>query len=241
MFDRYVAQTQPNWKRRAVVMASLALHGIAAIVLVIWSFFHVEEIAPPAVSLTFFSAPPPPPPPPPPAKKKSSETKKVTPVEHKIVNPTQVNPIIQPKTEDKKEDTPDDDDGVEGGEEGGVKGGVVGGVKGGVVGGTIGGVVGGTGTGQPQGKIVPAFTLRAQQIDHALPGLPDWFKNQHAHQNVSGMYKFCVGMDGRVFSVAIVKAIGGVDDQVMQQIRNWTYKPQALPVCVTDNVQFKIN
>ena len=61
MFDRYVQGTKPSWKRRAVLTVSLALHGIAAIVLIVYSFIHVEEITPPALSLTFFSAPPPPP------------------------------------------------------------------------------------------------------------------------------------------------------------------------------------
>jgi protein TonB len=240
MFDRYVADTRPNWKRRAIIIASVGLHGIAAIVLIIWSFFHVEEIAPPAVSLTFFSAPPPPPPPPPPAKKKSVEHK-VTPVEHKVVVPTQVNPIIQPKQEDKKEETSDDDDGVEGGEEGGVKGGVVGGVKGGVVGGTLGGVVGGTGTGAT-GKMVAAFTLTAQQVAHPLPHAPEWFTAQHPHQMMNGLYKVCLGNDGHVTSTSIVKALGGIDDQIMQQIKGgWSYKPQPVPVCFVANVQLKIN
>jgi len=241
MFDRYVAQTQPNWKRRAVIIASLALHGIAAIVLVVWSFFHVDEIAPPAVSLTFFSAPPPPPPPPPPAKKKSSEVKKVTPVEHKIVNPTQVNPIIQPKQEDKKEESSDDDDGVEGGEEGGVKGGVVGGIKGGTVGGTVGGVVGGTGT-QPQPKMVFGPAMAAQQLRHDPLSTPDWFTNQHPHQMITAVYKICLDTSGRVTSTSIVKAVGGVDEQIMSQIRTgWTYKAQLYPVCFNSTVQIKIN
>ena len=73
MFDRYVQGTKPSWKRRAVLTVSLALHAIAAIVLVVYSFIHVEEITPPALSLTFFSAPPPPPPPPPPAAHKKVE------------------------------------------------------------------------------------------------------------------------------------------------------------------------
>src|SRR5213080_2328637 len=100
MFDRYVAQSKPNWKRRAVIIASIALHGVAAIVLIIWSFFHVEEIAPPAVSLTFFSAPPPPPPPPPPAKKKSE----VKHIEKKIVTPTTIPQLVQPKQEEEKDE-----------------------------------------------------------------------------------------------------------------------------------------
>ena len=140
MFDRYVQGTKPSWKRRAVLTVSLALHGIAAVVLVVYSFVHVEEITPPALSLTFFCAPPPPPPPPPPAKKHTE----VKHIEKKIVTPTTVPQLVQPKQEEEKKDEDD-------GEEGGVEGGVAGGVKGGVV----GGVVGGTGAPTAKPKNVP--------------------------------------------------------------------------------------
>jgi len=235
MFDRYVAQTQPNWKRRGVVIASLVLHGIAAVVLVVWSFFHVDEIAPPAVSLTFFSAPPPPPPPPPPAGKKKTEKKQTPKTETKVVQPTDVPKLVQPKVEEKEEEKDD-------GEEGGVEGGVKGGVQGGVVGGVQGGVVGGTGTGGGPAKMVAAFTLSASQLQHPLPTLPDFFKNQHAHQNMQGTYKVCLDMSGRVSSVSAMAGIGGVDDGVMGQIKSmWTYKPQKTPVCFAAVVKFQIN
>src|SRR5436309_10613634 len=128
MFDRYVAGTKPSWRRRGWAMASLVLHAAAGLILVVWSVFHVEEIAPPALSLTFFSAPPPPPPPPPPAKKHTE----VKHIEKKIVTPTNVPQLVQPKQEEEK----DEDKGEEGGVEGGVAGGVAGGTVGGVVGGT---------------------------------------------------------------------------------------------------------
>src|SRR5262249_40870203 len=121
MFDRYVAQTKPSWRRRALIIASGALHAVALVVMIIWSFLHVEEIAPPALSLTFFSAAPPPPPPPPPPKASSTPhverkvTPKVTPTQ--VVQPTEIKPVVQPK----KEEPPDEEDGEEGGEEGGVK------------------------------------------------------------------------------------------------------------------------
>ncbi len=130
MFDRYAAATAPSWGRRALVIASIALHVAAAIALAIYSIMHIEEIAPPAVSLTFFSAPPPPPPPPAGHHKKTPTKPKPT-----IVVPTHAMQIVQPKVEEKppekeEKDEPDEPDGVEGGVKGGVKGGVVGGVVG---------------------------------------------------------------------------------------------------------------
>src|SRR3954454_18694543 len=109
MFDRYVQGTKPSWKRRAVLTVSLALHGIAAVVLVVYSFIHVEEITPPALSLTFFSAPPPPPPPPPPAAHKKVEHH----IEKKIVTPTTVPQLVQPKQEEEKPEDSGEEGGVE--------------------------------------------------------------------------------------------------------------------------------
>lgn len=61
------SESKPNWIGRTIFITSIVLHAGAAIGLLIWSVFHVEELPPPEVTLTFFNAPPPPPPPPPPA------------------------------------------------------------------------------------------------------------------------------------------------------------------------------
>lgn len=240
MFDRYVAQQKPSWKRRAWMIASLVLHAVAGIVIVVWSFFHVEEIAPPAVSLTFFSAPPPPPPPPPPAKKKAESTPKVEP--QKPVQPTEVPKIVQPKQEEQKPEETNEDDGVEGGEEGGVKGGEVGGVQGGVVGGVLGGTVGGTGTDpNAKGKMVAAFTLAKDQLSHPNPKLPDWYYEKNKGSTVKGMYKVCLRTDGHVADVSPMTPIPGVDAEVMAQIKSgWTYRPQPVPVCFAAVISFVI-
>src|SRR3954452_8027955 len=107
MFDRYVAQTKPSWRRRSLLVVAIAIEGLFFVAAFIYTIIHIEEIAPPALSLTFFSAAPPPPPPPPPPK--ASSTPKV---EHKIekkitatqvVQPTDVKPIVQPKQEEEKD------------------------------------------------------------------------------------------------------------------------------------------
>jgi periplasmic protein TonB len=228
MFDRYVQGTKPSWKRRAVLTVSLALHAIAAIVLVVYSFVHVEEITPPALSLTFFSAPPPPPPPPPPAKKHTE----VKHIEKKIVTPTTIPQLVQPKQEEEK----NDDDG----EEGGVEGGVAGGVKGGVV----GGVVGGTGTPgpPPKAKNVPPHQLEQQKISGDLPHLPDIVKIQRKGTGEAvAMVKICIDQGGRVNQVSIIQGIPGADSEILSTVRSWKYKPQAIPICSMVKFEFSIN
>jgi len=102
MFDNFVAARKPSWKRRALMIVSLGLHGAAALGLLVWSVFHVEELAPPSVSLTFFSAaPPPPPPPPPPAGRKPVERKPKIP---KVVQqPSEIPTLVQPNLEKPEE------------------------------------------------------------------------------------------------------------------------------------------
>jgi protein TonB len=249
MFDRYVQQTRPDWRRRALAIASISLHVAAGLGLLVYSVFHVEEIAPPNVGVTFFSAPPPPPPPPPPAgKKRSAETPKVQPTkvvpttEPKLVQPVEKPPEKKPEPEPE----PESDDGEEGGEEGGEKGGVAGGVKGGVVGGTVGGVVGGTGdkpaAPPPPPKMVASFVIAAQQLSHPPPHLPDYFKDSHAGQTVKGTYKVCLREDGHVSDVTPMQGIPGMDAELASQIKStWTYKPQPVPLCFVAALEFKIN
>jgi protein TonB len=230
MFDRYVQGTKPSWKRRAILTVSLALHAGAAIGMVIYSFIHVEEITPPALSLTFFSAPPPPPPPPPPAKKHTE----VKHIEKKIVTPTTVPQLVQPKQEEQK---PDEDDG----EEGGVEGGVAGGVKGGVVGGTVGGTLGGTGP-AVKPKNVPPHVFDSEKLSGDMPHLPDIVKIQRKGTGEAiFMAKVCVDQSGHVNQVSIMQGIPGADNDIMGTLRTWRFKPQPVPICSLFRIVFTIN
>lgn len=235
MFDRYVQNTKPSWKRRAVLTVSLALHGIAAVVLVIYSFIHVEELTPPQLSLTFFSAPPPPPPPPPPAAHHKTEVHHVTP---KVVQPTVVQPIVQPKQEEKEEEDSSDDDGVEGGVEGGVKGGTVGGVVGGVVGGTLGGQAGPP----AKPKNVPAYVLDQAKMSGDNPHLPDIVKIQRKGTGEAvALAKICVDQSGKVSSVQLIQGIPGADNDIISTLRTWKFKPQPVPICSMSRFVFTID
>jgi protein TonB len=253
LFGRYVADTKPDWKRRALMIGSIGVHVIAGAALLIYSIFHVEEIAPPALSLTFFAAPPPPPPPPlGGGKKKQSDTPKPK-VEQpkfekivtaaKLIQPTEKPPEKKPEPEeDSGDDNAPPGPGVPDGDKDGVEGGVKGGVKGGTPGGTVGGTGSGGGTPGPAPKMVAAFTLIAQQLQHPDPHLPDWFKNQHAGQTVKGTYKVCIRNDGHVMDVQPMQGIPGMDAEIAAQIKgSWVYKPQPVPVCFVSALTFKIN
>src|SRR5207249_450582 len=66
-FDAYRAQDQrPKALRRVVIGIAALLHGALIAAGVVYSYWHVDELTPPTLRVTFISAAPPPPPPPPP-------------------------------------------------------------------------------------------------------------------------------------------------------------------------------
>jgi protein TonB len=244
MFDRYVADTRPNWKRRAWVMGSIIAHVVGGMALIIYSIFHVEEIAPPAVSLTFFSAPPPPPPPPPPAGKKREQPKQQPKPDVVVKEKPFVQPVDKPPDK-KPEPQPEPDDGDDGDD--GEKDGQKGGEKGGEKGGQLGGKIGGMSTEKPvppkKEQMRAEFTLK--KVNHPDPHLPDWFKNQHPGQRVEGRYKVCLNPDGHVAYVSTLVGLSGLDMEIMNHIKgNWVYQlPPSAPdtvICFQAFIKFDI-
>src|SRR6476620_8306711 len=87
---------RPRARWRTLMYAGSVLVHVALILVgVAYSFWHLEELSPPRLKLTFMSAAPPPPPPPPPGGGGSNAPKKklpkVRPVEQKLTA------IVQPK------------------------------------------------------------------------------------------------------------------------------------------------
>jgi len=237
MFERYLEDQKPNWKRRWLSIASIFLHGFVGAAVIAYTFFHVEEITPPAIALTFFNSapPPPPPPPPPPGGSSAPQQPKVKKIEikpdlSKLIQPTEIKPV-----EEKQQQN---DTGEKGGEEGGEKGGVAGGEKGGEIGGEIGGkiggVKGGTGTGPAGGgKNVAQFVLAASKIDAPNMPMPDWFYNEYRGRSARGTYKLCVGQEGRVVSMEVLSGLpGDMNTSLMDHVKSkWKFKPQPFVVC----------
>ena len=77
-FDAFRAESKARPRRgRLMVAISIAFHGVLLSAGVAYSFWHVDELTPPSVKVTFLSAAPPPPPPPPPAGGGGAARKKV--------------------------------------------------------------------------------------------------------------------------------------------------------------------
>ena len=108
---------------------------------------------------------------------------------------------------------------------------------GGVIGGAVGGVVGAP----LKPKNVPAFVVQRDMLQQTQPNLPEVFKQAHRGQALAGSYRVCVGTDGHVYEVDIVKSVPGADEAIVTCVReSWLYKPQAVPVCFLYNMPITI-
>jgi periplasmic protein TonB len=231
-FESFLSQERqkPKKGRRVTYTLSLFLHGALLFVGVIYSFWHVDELSPPNVAVTFMSATAPPPPPPPPPKKKSITKVKPHPTEIVQPRPSQ---IVQPKEVPKVEEE-EPDDGVEGGVEGGV----------------VGGVIGGMGTAPPPPpppKFLPPNVAKGQlaidpQQDEYRAKLPPALSK--AGMTLWAMVKLCVKQDGSVEDVKILKgADPTLDPSIVGALKRWRYRPYTVdgrPVPFCTNVRYEI-
>jgi periplasmic protein TonB len=228
-FEAFLTQTQkrPKRGRRLTVALSLVFHGALVVAAVVYSFWHVDVLSPPTVTVTFLTgAPPPPPPPPPPKKKTATPTKTVS---KEIVQP-KPNEIVQPKTKPVEEQK--EDDGEEGGEEGGVAGGVVGGV--------VGGVAVAAPSTPPPPPPPPKVDEPPKFLSPSIAGqqlLTDPRKDPQyrvvlppalgtAGMRLWAMLKVCVSEQGDVSDVKIIKSMDVAADSLLQaKVKTWKYKP----------------
>jgi periplasmic protein TonB len=135
-FDTFLRQARerpPAARRRtAIVVASLAAHGLLLAAGSVASFWQVEPLTAPTVAVTFLTAPPPPPPPPPPARKQASPRPRIKPL-RPIIQPT----VTQPPSPEPPQEEPEEPEPDTGESENGLAGGVEGGIPGGQVGGAL--------------------------------------------------------------------------------------------------------
>jgi protein TonB len=89
---------------------------------------------------------------------------------------------------------------------------------------------------------VPAFVLQKDLMAHEAPRLSEVYRRSHVGRGVmNGIYKVCVGGDGKVTGVTPVKSIEGADDEVAESIREtWRYKPQASALCALVPVPLEV-
>ena len=213
-------------RTRLMIAVSIAFHAVLLSAGVAYSFWHIDELTPPTVKVTFLSAAPPPPPPPPPAGGGGAARKK--PV-IRPKTPTKVAELVQPRETPKEEPRETKPDPTEGpGERGGVKGGVIGG--------TIGG------TGAP--KFLPPNLAKGLKSSGDNPAFPAALRKPGAVYRV--LAKYCITVTGTVDQVKIMQSAGPeLDESVQRTVRSWHFRPylsaagSAVPFCTVEAFEFR--
>jgi protein TonB len=255
-FDAFRTQAQTarvSPRRRLIYAASVLFHAALITVGVAYSFWHIEELTPPLLKVTFLSAAPPPPPPPPPAGGGGAARKPKVQVKPKTVVQPKPTEIVQPREEKKEppKEEPKPDDG-EKGEKGGVKGGVEGGTVGGTVGGTIGGKVGGVLGGTPGGtgvtaapKFLPPHIGVGQRISGSEKDVPFPPSLRKPGVIYRVLAKITVNASGMVEKVTIMKGADPLlDEGVVNVVKTWRFRPylannMPIPFSFTNMFEFR--
>jgi protein TonB len=214
-----------SWQR-VTFIGSFVLHGVLLAAATVHSFWEVDELSPPAVQVTFIAAmtPPPPPPPPPaaaPAEKPRPKVRKPVPVEA-VVQPAPVEKKEEPAPVAEAEEAESDSAEPEG-----------------QAGGQVGGVAGGVPTPPPPRPMPPpppvniapsvgeAHRLSDLEDPRYRPTLPPPINRPG--MIVWGVFKICVGADGHVSNVSIIKSADPlVDQDWVGKIRGWQYRPYSV-------------
>jgi outer membrane biosynthesis protein TonB len=211
-FEAFLTQgkTRPRKARWFTGTFSLIIHGALLVGAIVYSYWNVDELSPPTVTVTFLTATPPPPPPPPARKKPKQEKVKPVPVVKEIVQP-KANAILQPKEKEVPEEEPDE--------------------------GVDYGVAGGTGpvpVEEPKEviapKIIPPAVGQNQLITDPVsdpsyrPKLPATLARAGAQLFI--LVKICVSKKGDVDKVSIIKSMDPTADPIiLDKFRTYKFKP----------------
>jgi outer membrane biosynthesis protein TonB len=251
-------------KRPWVFGVSVILHGAALIAGVAYSFWHVDELKMPSLTVSFVSAVPQAAPPPPaaalgggasePPKKKVAKTKPVaTPKDPTLVAPTERPKPVDPTPTDPE--PPTEKPKPQGTEVKGPPGpGQADGVRGGDVNGVSGGQVNGVSGGDPHAPGMPAHPVRskflppqlggAQKLSGEDPEFPALLRRPGARYTVTA--KICVNVNGQVETINILQGADPLlDSSVARSVKaSWRFRPllangTAVPFCYNGNFAFR--
>lgn len=211
-------------RKRLWYALSIGFHGALLAAGIAYSFWHIEELSPPLLKITFLSAaPPPPPPPPPPSGGGAAAKKKVTVKPKQVVVPKPE--IVQPKELPKKEEPKEEPKAEDKGEKDGVKGGTIGGTPGGTIGGTPGGTVGGVvGAAPSASKFLAPQMGAAQKLSGADPPFPPALRKTGVVYRI--LVRIFVSAAGTVEKVQLMKGCDSLlDAGVLSTVKSWRFRP----------------
>jgi hypothetical protein len=222
-------QKRPRKWRFLTLSLSIVFHAGLGVAALIHSFWHVDELQPPGMQVTFMTSRLLPPPPPP-----AAIAKKTAPVKPRAV-PTvkpKVAALVQP-TVIKPEPAPSEEAPEKSSDEG-----TAGGSSDGVVGGAVAEAPPAPPPPPPKPREDPRPIMLPPNVGQGYrltdindpryrPNLPPALRR--AGMMVWGMFRICVSIEGHVSDVRVLKSADAlVDDDWTATIRRWEYRPYSL-------------
>jgi protein TonB len=213
LFESRVGEGQPGG--RWSWPATLLLHGLAALAIVVLPLLAAEQLPPEASSQVraFFVAPqiaPAPPPPPPPAARSSAAPRVASRPTSSFTAPVDVPETLAVESS------------LDTGFEGGVPGGVEGGVPGGVVGGVVGGIEAAPPP-PPQLVRVGGLVHEPRKIRDVAPAYPLIAKRARVQGVV--ILECVINTQGRVEGVKVLRGLPMLDEAAVDAVKQWVYTP----------------
>lgn len=96
-------------------------------------------------------------------------------------------------------------------------------------------------------KVVPAILIKKDKISiNDDPHLSDFFKWKFRGKIIDCSYKVCIGLDGNIIDVQTVKSVDqvsiieGENERIIEKLKTWKYKPQSIPICFIQFLEFHI-
>lgn len=99
-----------------------------------------------------------------------------------------------------------------------------------------------------QPKIVPAILIKKDKISLGDdPHISDSVKAMLRGKVLSSSYKVCIEPNGSVIDVSTIKSIdkalsiNGEDEKIIEQLKNWRYKPKPIKICFVQFLEYHVD
>lgn len=92
----------------------------------------------------------------------------------------------------------------------------------------------------PDPANAPKITIKKSPLYTPSPHLPRQVKALYDRDLVIGVFKVCLGTNGRVSSITPIIPIPGASRDVMQTLASWRFEPLSVAICFAQTLEFRV-